>query len=711
MVQEDRIARPPGIGHRPSLFRAAFPWVTAAAVLLAGYLAWVTYDLLQNRLQESSARFDGTLRRFERYWSLYDASVEAALAVKFDLAAAAAVAASLPPGASPAGPPPAGTSPAGISLTGISPAGTSPAGTSPGGTSSASAAPVPAAPAAVAAAAAALAAPAASAAPGASSPVPGDFVPDPATLAADARRFALQSAALEAEIAQPGVLMLSQGAAYADAVQRLDHALALPINGDRSPEAVAAARAATSRVLESLARIGQEARQRQPLAGVFRDEVDSVRRQVLFAFTGIVVVLLVFVGMAFQWVRVARSEATTRRQAEHLAAVAEAERARAEYVARDKARFLGMLSHELLTPLQSLWSTMDVIESRGRIDSQEPAFQRLVESTRSLRGRISDLVDFAKMSSGRLETRIRGFQLDKLVDTALRDMEERLAERNLDVHWEAAPELSQRIWSDPARLRQILDNLLSNAIKYTERGGLSIHAELLDDLSILRLEVSDTGCGISDAALGRLFEPFFRSPDTAAMAEGSGLGLAVVKSLVDLMGGSIRVASRVGHGTTFTVEVPVATAAEGSRDAPLTEPGGLPVLVVDDSRDARRALVEHLRALGHEVYEASSGAMGLAEASERDYLAIVLDLQMPDLDGLALATLWRRPGNRHEHTFLVLASAYNDVDPAVAEALFDACIDKPVGRAQMAAVMLQARDVDRGRAKRRGLKDWMGAKP
>jgi signal transduction histidine kinase/CheY-like chemotaxis protein len=581
----------------------------ALVVVLAGYLAWVTYDLLENRLQASSEHFDGTLRRFERYWALYDASVESALAIKIDLASMVA---------SPEAP------------------------------------------------------------------------LDSAALVGDLRRFTLQSAALETEISQPGELMLSQGPGYTEAVHRLDRVLALPINGDRSPEALADARGQVNKVLESLARIGQEARQRQPLAGVFRDEVDTVRRHALVAFAGIVAVLLLFVALSFQWVRVARREAATRRQAEHLAAVAEAERARAEYVARDKARFLGMLSHELLTPLQSLWSTMDIIESRGRIDVQDPSFQRLKESTRSLRGRISDLVDFAKMSSGRLETRLRGFQLDKLVDTALRDMEEALAAKSLDVHWEATPGLSQRIWSDPARLRQILDNLLSNAIKYTERGGLSIHAELLDDHSILRLEVSDTGCGIPDSALGRLFEPFYRAPDTAAMAEGSGLGLAVVKSLVDLMGGSIRVASRVGHGTTFTVEVPVATSAEGARDAPGAETGQLPVLVVDDSRDARRAIVDQLRALGHEVYEASSGAMGLTEASERDYLAIVLDLQMPDLDGLELAALWRRPGNRHEHTFLVLVSAYPDVDRAQVDRLFDACIDKPVTRAQIAGVIRAA---------------------
>lgn len=593
--------------------QVAGPVVLALALAFAGYLAWFTWDLLENRLQAASERFDLTLRRFDRYWSLYDGSVATAVALKLDLA-----------------------------LLGTGP----------------------------------------------------DPAAEAATLQSDARRFALQSQALADEVAQPGPLMLSQGVHYGAAARALEAALARPLQGDHSVAAMDDAGVATGHVLEQLARMGVEARQRQPLAGVFREEVDVVRHHVLVAFGGVMGVLLMLVGLSAQWVRVARREQDNRRRAEQLAALAEVERARAEDVARDKARFLGMLSHELLTPLQSLWSTIDIIESRGRIDVGEPAFQRLKESTRSLRGRISDLVDFAKMSSGRLETRIRGFQFDKLVDAALRDMEEALAARNLDVHWEAPPELSRRLWSDPARLRQILDNLLSNAVKYTERGGLAIHAGLRDGDRVLRLEVSDTGCGIPEPSQERLFEPFYRAPETAAMAEGSGLGLAVVKRLVVLMGGTLQVHSRVGHGSTFVVEVPVSTEPvpeTGREDPPCATAGERPVLVVDDSPEARRGIADQIRALGHEVREADGGDMAQAEAAARDFLAIVLDLRMPGQDGVALAADWRRPGHRQARTFLVLASAWNDVDRPDAHALFDACLDKPVTREQLAAALARAR--------------------
>ena len=577
----------------------AMPWLMGAVLVLAAYLAWFTVDLLQNRLHESSVKFDATVHRFERFWTLHDAAKEAALAVKWDLATGEARSAA-------------------------------------------------------------------------------------DSLQLDALRFAQTSNALQAEIGQPGPLMLSQGPAWTQAVATL--------SDDLQPARAAADRAQApvhaQAVLDALARIGREARQRQSMSAVFLDEVEDVRHQVLIAFSVIVAMLVLVVALAAQWVLVARRERASRGRAEHLAEVAEAERARAETADREKGRFLGMLSHELLTPLQSIWSTVDVIESRGRVESTDAAFRRLKEATRSLRGRISDLLDFAKMSSGRLETRIRGFQLDKLIDTALRDVEEVLAERNLDVHWEAGPELSQRLYSDPARLRQVIDNLLANAIKYTERGGISISARLLAQEGAMRIEIADTGVGIDPAAMARLYEPFYRSPLTAGMAEGSGLGLAVVRSLVDLMGGTIRFDSQVGQGTVVTLEVPITEGTDGLVvDTPTRIDTHRPVLVVDDSRDARRAIADVIRSLGIEVVEAADGTTGLAAAAAGDFQAIFLDLQMPDLTGLQVAQRLRQAGDRHQKTFLALVSAYNDLDDATLDRLFDARIDKPAGRKELMAAL------------------------
>jgi len=583
----------------------ATPWLMGVVLVLAAYLAWFTVDLLQNRLRESSMKFDATVHRFERFWALHDAAMEATLAVKWDLA----------------------------------------------------------------------------------SNVPATVE---SSLQADGSRFTQAADALRSQITQPGPLMLSQAASWAEAAAVLARGLQPSPGGPDRARALVQAQA----VVDGLARIGQEARQRQAMTAIFLDQVEDVRRQVLIAFTVIVALLVLVIALAAQWVTVARRERASRGHAEHLAAIAQAERGRAETADREKDRFLGTLGHELLTPLQSIWSTIDMIESRGRVEATDPSFRRLKESTRSLRGRIRDLLDFAKMSSGRLETRIRGFQLDKLVDAALRDVEEALAERNLDVHWEAGPDLGQRVYSDPARLRQVIDNLLTNAIKYTERGGISIVAGLVPERRMLRIEISDTGVGIDPVAMTRLFEPFYRAPATAGMAEGSGLGLAVVLALVDLMGGTIRFDSHVGQGTVATVEVPITEGGEGiDGPAVVAEPrpdARLPVLVVDDSHDARRAIADVIRSFGLEVVEAQDGTSGLAAAAGADFQAIFLDLQMPGLTGLQVAQQLRAAGNRHRETFLALLSAYNDLDDATLDAVFDARIDKPAGRRELAAALARA---------------------
>ena len=598
IVEPSAIARP--AARATTSWGALAPWLIAIAVLLGACLAWFAVDLLQERLHESTRRADEARQRSGRFWTLQDAAMDATLAIKQDLAVAAA-------------------------------------------------------------------------APTASSPAIGE------ALQADTLRFVRACAALRADMAQPGAAPLMQATSWADSVTALSATLPQATRVDARASASAQAQAA----LDALARVTREARLRESAAPAVQDEVAALRRQMLLAFAAVVAVLVLLAGLATRSSLVARRERVARMRAQHLVDVAEAERTRAEAVARERARFLGMLSHELLTPLQSIWSTMDVIESRGRVDASEPAFARLKESTRSLRGRISDLVDFAKVSSGRLETRIRGFQLDKLVDTALRDVEEALATQNLDVHWEAGPQLSQRIYSDPARLRQVIDNLLTNAIKYTERGGISIEAAIDHERGVLSVEISDTGVGIHPDAMARLFEPFYRSPQTAAMAEGSGLGLAVVRSLVDLMGGSIRVDSQVGQGTVVTLEVPITESGEAAGEAPAHIDMRRPVLVVDDSRDARRAIVDVIRTLGIEVVEAVDGPTGLAEAAQREYLAIFLDMQMPGLTGYEVARRLRRPGERHEKTFLALISAYSDLDDATIASVFDARIDKPVSRADL----------------------------
>lgn len=393
-------------------------------------------------------------------------------------------------------------------------------------------------------------------------------------------------------------------------------------------------------------------------------------------------------AVATHGVLLARREARSRREAVAARRDAETAGERAQAAGRDKSRFLGMLSHELLTPLQSIISSMDIIESRGRVEAGEPLFLRLREGTRSLRARLSDLVDFAKMSAGSLAISPRRFRLDRLVEEVIADHEEAVVRKDLDIHWEPDAALQRPVVTDPRRVRQILDNLVSNAIKYTERGGVTVHAEIDGDGRRLGLEVRDTGIGIAPETAARIFDPFYRVPSSAGMADGSGLGLAVVHSLVELLQGEIHVDSTPGVGTRVTVSLPLG-AATVATDGPALPVGPRAVLVVDDAHDVRTAVADVLRGLGYQPTEAGSGREALRVLGERAFAAVLLDLDLPDVPGHEIARRVREQDGPNRLARLVMLSASHR-PPEDAVRWFDARADKPVTARQLQSALSPA---------------------
>jgi signal transduction histidine kinase len=367
--------------------------------------------------------------------------------------------------------------------------------------------------------------------------------------------------------------------------------------------------------------------------------------------------------------------------------------------ARDKSKFLGMLGHELLTPLQSIVSSMELIESRGTVTASDPLFMRLREGARALRARMSDLIDFARMTAGRLEVSPRKFRVDRLVEEVIADHEEAVVRKDLDVHWEPGDDLQQTVVTDPRRVRQILDNLLSNAIKYTERGGVAVEATLDTEARMLRLEVRDTGIGMATEQLERVFDPFYRVASSAQMAEGSGLGLAVVRSLVDLLKGRLEVDSHFGEGTRVVVLLPVdlpggtAVAPAAPANATATDTAATPltqaVLIVDDAHDARTGVAGIVRRLGCVPFEAGGGHEALRALNDRSYLAVLLDIDLPDLDGVSVAKQLRAQAGPNRGAWLIMLSASPPEDAL--SNLFDQRLDKPVSEHQLNAALQLAR--------------------
>ncbi len=424
--------------------------------------------------------------------------------------------------------------------------------------------------------------------------------------------------------------------------------------------------------------------------------VQALRIQVRWLSVSMCFMVALAAAFVAHWVGVARRERVTRAladtlrdQAQSAQRAAESAQRAAEAASQDKAKFLGMLSHELLTPLQTILSTLGLIESRGGVDVSDPTFMRLKESTRILRSRMSDLVDFAKLSVGQLELRARAFTPLRLLTMLVDDHSEALLEKSLDLHWEPTPELSQRMYSDPTRIRQILENILSNAIKYTERGGISLQAEVTQ--GVFKVEIADSGTGIAPEHLPHVFDPFYRVKESAHMAVGSGLGLAVVRSLVDMLQGRIEVHSELGKGARFVVEIPVSLepVTQLPRAPRLRPPSRLPVLVVDDDASVRHSMADVVRTLGYEAVEVSNGRTALQEAGGRPFCAIFCDVQLPDLSGIDVAEQIRNGSGPNAKTYLVRMSAFHEPDQR-GEVLFNARVDKPVDLRQVEEVLSMA---------------------
>lgn len=427
--------------------------------------------------------------------------------------------------------------------------------------------------------------------------------------------------------------------------------------------------------------------------------INQLQHQVWMMAVSMCMLVAMAAGLIAHWMGVAHQERRTRAVAEDLRVQAQAAQREAVAASQDKAKFLGMLSHELLTPLQTMLSTLGLIESRGGVDLSDPTFIRLKESSRILHSRMSDLIDFAKLSVGRLELRIRPFTPMRLLTMLVDDYAQALQDKGLDFHWEPTAELSQRVFSDPTRIRQIFENILSNAIKYTERGGITLQADLKDH--VFRVEFADSGVGIAPQHLTQIFDPFYRVKESAHLAVGSGLGLAVVRSLIEMLHGRVELYSEPGQGLRFVVEIPVSSnpmstlpslPSSPTLSAVPTSPlkgSRPPVLVVDDDPGIRHSIADMVRAQGYDAVEVSNGRTALQELQARAFLAVFCDIQLPDISGIDVAEKVRQAAGPNVATYLVRMTAFHGPD-ARAASLFNRQLDKPLDAQQVSEVLRAA---------------------
>ena len=394
------------------------------------------------------------------------------------------------------------------------------------------------------------------------------------------------------------------------------------------------------------------------------------RRRLLWiaVWVGFALMLLWVLSVSLSWSRYLR-EAKARERA------LESER----QAVRAKTQFLAMVSHELRSPLQSIVSALDVLESRQAWPQQAEVTRRIRRSADELAVQLRDLLTLARGQTGHIELRPEVFEAVELVREMTDDAAAAAEAKGLSL---AVDTPSEPIFvvADGARISQLLHNLIGNAVKYTDRGGVTVSLQAFDaSAALLRLRIADTGPGLPAAAVGTMtqgLEPLPHQP-----GRGRGIGLAVVRALLLQLGGSVKVSLTPGGGTTVDLAIP-AVAAEESAPAPGSGKGR--ALWVSDRRELLDEAACFRGGLGLHCDTAESAAVAMNLLAAHAYGTVLIDLDMPGKTGAEMAAHVRTSGLNSSARLIAMVS---DRRPAEVLGAFDAVLEKPIRRDQAAALM------------------------